>query len=406
MNNISILDKRKCFSCGSCYLICPQNAIRMEENNEGFIFPLKTNSCIDCGLCIKKCPSLSFSKKDYRTPKKVYMAYLRDGNKLMQSTSGGIFTAIAEKVLQENGIVFGASYDKELNVYQREVNSLNELIFLKGSKYVESRTNLSYKIAKQYLEQGKTVFYSGTPCQVAGLKQFLGQDYEKLITADLICHGVPSQKLFHKYLQWLENKLKGKIIYYGFRDKDVGGWNCGGKIKIKTKTKTKTKTINPTYDPYYNSFLKYETYRESCYTCPFANTELKRPGDITIGDFFEINEIIPGIDNKNGISMCMTNTYKGNKIFDEIKQNIFYREINLEDCIKIKEINLIKPSPRPYFRDIVYNNIDTLTCREYFKRFSAISLIFHLKRGLLRFILFFIPKALKEKIKQIIHKGK
>lgn len=403
MNNISILTNDKCFSCGSCALICPRNAIFFEENKEGFLFPIITNACINCGLCIKKCPSLSYFPKQCNIKKKVYMAFLKDSKKLMESTSGGLFTAIAEMVLKENGVVFGASYDNELNVFQRGVDSIDDLKFLKGSKYLESRTQQSFKIVKRYLTQKKIVFYSGTPCHIAGLKQFLGRDYDNLITADLICHGVPSQKLFHKYLKWLEEKENGKIIYYGFRDKDVGGWSCGGKIKIKTKTKTKTKTINPTYDPYYSSFLKYETYRESCYTCPYANKELYRPGDITLGDFFEIRELLPEIENQKGVSMCIINTKKGNEIFAKITQNIIFKEINLDDCIKLKEINLIRPSPRPSFRNIVYENIDTLSNKRYFKQFSYISILYHLKRLILKIIVKLFPKSIKEKIKIIIY---
>lgn len=404
MNNISILNNDKCFSCGACSIICPQNAIIMRENKEGFLFPIITNACINCGLCINKCPALSYLPKECNFNKKVYMAFLKNDKKLMESTSGGLFTAIAEMILKENGIVFGASYDNELNVFQRGIDSVDDLIFLKGSKYLESRTQQSFKIVKEYLNQRKIVFYSGTPCHIAGLKQFLGKDYDNLITVDLICHGVPSQKLFQKYLRWLERKIKGKIIYYGFRDKDVGGWSCGGKIKIKTKTKTKT--INPIYDPYYSSFLKYETYRESCYTCPYANKELSRPGDITLGDFFEINKLFPEIDNQKGISMCIINTNKGNEIFEKINESIIFKEINLDDCIKLKEINLIRPSPRPAFRNLVYKDIDTLSNSIYFKRFSDISYFNHFKRFLFKMIVKIIPKSFKEKIKTISNKGK
>ena len=312
-HSIACLDKSKCYSCHSCVLSCPKNAIRMQETSEGFLYPDVNAECVHCGICVRACPALTPPAIDV-FKKECYCAYLLDNEKRMQSTSGGVFSGLAEKIILDGGIVFGAAYDTDLNVSQIAVDNLNDLQKLKGSKYVESYTGDSFKQVKLFLDKGRSVLYSGTPCMIAGLKTFLGKTYENLITVDIICHGVPSRKLFRKYLEWLGKKYRGKIIYYGFRDKDVGGWSCGGKAK----TKTKTKTIAGSCDPYYASFLRGETYRESCYTCPFANTQ--RIGDITLGDFWGVERFYPEIDRTKGVSCVIVNSCKGQAFFDSVKE--------------------------------------------------------------------------------------
>jgi len=199
MNNISIINYRNCFSCRSCFLSCPKDAIEMKESSEGFFYPYVNNKCVDCGICLKVCPTRDKSTIDI-SQQVSKVVYLRDDEKLKESTSGGAFCGFAEQVLKNNGVVFGAAYDDKLNVNQEYVESVEDLNKLKGSKYVESFTNNSYAKVKELLENNRYVLFSGTPCQIAGLKSFLRKDYEKLITLDLICHGVPSRKLFRNYL--------------------------------------------------------------------------------------------------------------------------------------------------------------------------------------------------------------
>lgn len=226
MKSVSIIDRKKCFSCCSCVQICPKNAIDMQENNEGFFYPsINESKCVECGLCLKHCPSFApYEKNDFK--KTSYAVWLKDDKKLFESSSGALFSAAAEKILKNGGVVFGAAYNADLFVEHICIEDINELYKLKGSKYVESTTNSTYSKVLPYLKNGKKVLYSGTPCQIAGLKKFLGKDYENLFTMDLICHGVPSERLFHKYLEWQSGQLGGKIIYCGFRDKDVGGCSC------------------------------------------------------------------------------------------------------------------------------------------------------------------------------------
>lgn len=398
--NILILEHNQCVGCRACELSCPKNCITLTPNTEGFFYPLVDESvCINCGVCKNHCPILSH--KDTNTDKQLsYAAWLKNEELLAQSSSGGAFTAFAEKILEENGIVFGAAYDENLQVSQIYVNNKRELNRLKGSKYVVSSTGDSYIKVQEFLKTGKKVLYTGTPCQIAGLKAFLGKDFDNLYTIDLICHGTPSQKLFDKYLLWLGKRFGGKIIYYGFRDKDIGGWSCGGKIKVKTKTKTKT--IEASLDPYYSSFLKFDTYRESCYSCKFSS--MNRIGDITIGDYFEGKDFYPQLAGINGVSLCIVNTEKGKSLFDLVNQNLSFIPISEDSYVNVKG-NLKKPSPRGKRRDFIYTGIDQLSEKKFFKKFSETHFVYLAMFRMKKIARLIIPVTIKRKIKKILRQN-
>lgn len=393
-NSIACLDKSKCYSCHSCVLSCPKNAIRMQETSEGFLYPDVNAECVHCGICVRACPALTPPAIDV-FEKECYCAYLLDNEKRMQSTSGGVFSGLAEKIILDGGIVFGAAYDTDLNVSQIAVDNLNDLQKLKGSKYVESYTGDSFKQVKLFLDKGRSVLYSGTPCMIAGLKTFLGKTYENLITVDIICHGVPSRKLFRKYLEWLGKKYRGKIIYYGFRDKDVGGWSCGGKAK----TKTKTKTIAGSCDPYYASFLRGETYRESCYTCPFANTQ--RIGDITLGDFWGVESFYPEIDRTKGVSCVIVNSCKGQAFFDSVKEQLNTRRTNIESIL-FQNDNLKFPTQRSSMRNFLYDDIDASQIKSVFSKFKYNkSLMFRIRVSISNYL----PSNVKQMLRVFLRRS-
>ena len=395
-NSIACLDKSKCYSCHSCVLSCPKNAIRMQETSEGFLYPDVNAECVHCGICVRACPALTPPAIDV-FKKECYCAYLLDREKRMQSTSGGVFSGLAEKIILDGGIVFGAAYDTDLNVSQIAVDNLNDLQKLKGSKYVESYTGDSFKQVKLFLDKGRSVLYSGTPCMIAGLKTFLGKTYENLITVDIICHGVPSRKLFRKYLEWLGKKYRGKIIYYGFRDKDVGGWSCGGKAK--TKTKTKTKTIAGSCDPYYASFLRGETYRESCYTCPFANTQ--RIGDITLGDFWGVERFYPEIDRTKGVSCVIVNSCKGQVLFNLVKEQLNTRRTNIESIL-FQNDNLKFPTQRSSMRNFLYDDIDASQIKSVFSKFKYNkSLMFRIRVSISNYL----PSNVKQMLRVFLRRS-
>lgn len=397
MNNISLVNHKNCFSCRSCLYSCPKNAIEMKESSEGFFYPYVNEKCVDCGICVKVCP---LDKTYFRDISEQHgkLLYLQDENKLKESSSGGAFSGFAEHVLENEGVVFGAAYDNELNVNQIYIKKIEDLYKLKGSKYVESFTNDSFVKVKEFLESDSYVLYSGTPCQIAGLKSFLRKDYEKLITIDLICHGVPSRKLFNKYLGWLGKKYDGKIVYYGFRDKDIKGWSCDGKIKIKTKTKTKTKKIEYSCDPYYASFLRGDSYRESCYSCPFSS--LNRPGDITIGDFWGVEKYFPDLQCDKGVSCCIINTKKGKDFFFSAKGIFYIQDANLNDIVENNH-NLSSATIRPKNRDFIYESIQKDEFDISFIKFDSEFLF-----GIKKIIRYFIPAKIILILKKMIRGSK
>lgn len=409
LNNITLLDKTLCTGCHSCEQVCPKGAIWMQENSEGFLYPsVKEDTCIQCGLCIKKCPKLS-DKKTVNARPSAFAVWLKDETRLCQSTSGGAFAGFAEEVLRNDGIVFGAAYDKTLSVRHISVNSTKELWRLKGSKYVESNVGSTFGEVKDLLEDGVRVLYSGTPCQVAGLKFFLCKEYSNLLTIDLICHGVPSRKLFSKWLEWKGKKTGGEIIYCGFRDKDVGGSLCLDG-RLKTKTKTKTKIIHSRLDPYYASFIRCETYRESCYSCPYASIT-HRYADISIGDFHELRRIPKYADKpynlKNGVSLILIHTEKGRLFFESVKDNFNGFQVEIEDFIDIKS-NVKHPSPRPEVRNYIYEGINETNAYRFFGRFKEAKVLypiqFYSKKYLGRILSAIIPKSIKEVIKMEIRR--
>jgi coenzyme F420-reducing hydrogenase beta subunit len=406
MNNITKLEQHKCVGCGSCESVCPQNCISMNYDTEGFLYPLVSSTeCSNCSLCVQHCPILSdirFSSKYYA--QKIYAMKLKDKSLLSKSSSGGVFAGIASYILDQGGIVFGCAFDEALQVHHISIDSKDDISLLQGSKYIASDMGSTYKQVKLFMEQGKMVLYSGLPCQIAGLKAYISisPSNDNLITIDLICEGTPSQKLFNKYLTWLEEKNHGKIIYYGFRDKDVGGWNCGGKIK--TKTKTKTKTINAICDPYFVAFLRGETYRPSCYHCIFAN--MNRPGDITIGDFWGIGKIAPQFYSTDGVSICIINNDRGLRLFNNISKDYKYITISVKYIEEIQKYNsnLKNPPAKPRIRETIYDNIDKYSSGVYIKNLKL-----HYKdicNYYIRYILITFLEAihLKNFIKRILKK--
>ena len=390
MSSVSTLEKTRCYSCRSCFLSCPRDAIEMVEDEEGFFYPeVNDGKCVECGICAARCPAMNPPVRENFTQTS-RAVWLKDTEKLLQSSSGGLFAGLAERVLDDGGVVFGAAYDGDLKVGQTFVESKDDLWKLKGSKYVESGTGDSFRQAKEFLDGGRKVLYSGTPCQIAGLKKYLAGDYENLLTADLICHGVPSQKLWLKYLGWLGGRLGGRIIYYGFRDKDVGGWSCGGK------TKTKTKVIDGSCDPYYASFLRCETYRESCYSCPFSSME--RPGDVTIGDFWGIEKFHPEIDRTKGVSCLIVNSEKGKRMLEKCSDKFNFIGTSLEE-VSAGNRNLRHPSERPEIRGDIYNGIDSENLDRYFSKFKrGNEFLFATKRLISKFI----PNEMKGFIRDIL----
>ncbi len=329
MNNINCVteEKNKCFGCRACYNICPVKAITMQEDGEGFFYPvIDSSKCTSCGLCKNSCPSLEKSETYNNNGKNPdCYAVMADDETRFVSSSGGAFTLIANYILEKGGYVCGAAFVGQ-NVRHIIIDKKEDMYKLRGSKYVQSDTNTVYSQIKDLLKLDKFVLFTGTPCQVAGLYNFLGKNYDKLYTVDLICHGVPPQKVFDVYLK--ETLQKDDVFANcTFRDKKAG-WT----VHITTTTADGKIYFGGgaiSQNAYLQAFLKNMCLRPSCGTCPFTSTQ--READITIGDFWAIERFDKSLNDNKGTSVILLNSKKGHDIFNNI-QNIcqLCRQVPLE----------------------------------------------------------------------------
>ena len=320
-----IIDKDKCCGCTACMNICPKHAISMVEDKEGFKHPvIDQDKCIDCGLCKKTCPVLNTNNKESKN--KCFVAYNKDEVSCKnKASSGSIFELIAKLILNENGIVIGAAFDENNKLNHIAIDNIKDLDKLKGSKYLQSHLNNIFTYIKENIKNKKILFV-GTPCQVAGLKSFIKNDFNNLICLDLVCHGVPSPKLFEKYIKEIEDKYNSQIVDYNFRDKKTGWDTYSNTITFKNQ---KEITQLQKDNKYMKLFLSDIALRESCYNCNFKLGN--KYSDITLGDFWGVNNYYPDMYNKTGVSAIIINTEKGNNMFNNIKDNIIYKECKLEE---------------------------------------------------------------------------
>ncbi len=296
---IRVLDKSQCCGCEACRNICPRQCILMKDDKEGFLYPeVNLTDCIDCGLCEKVCPVLHPAKE--RRPVAVYAAKHCDDNIRLVSSSGGVFTFIAEKVIDEGGVVFGARFNDQWKVIHDYVETKDRLSCLRGSKYVQSRIGDTYKQALHFLQSGRKVLFTGTSCQIAGLKLFLRKEYDNLLTADVICHGVPSPKVWKKFLDEITSTNRLQVTDISFRNKQKGWRN----YFLSVKSDEKELSDIPVYSGIYSHlFLADLMLRPSCYSCPAKSGE--SCSDITLGDFWGIENILPEFDDDKGCSVAL-----------------------------------------------------------------------------------------------------
>lgn len=351
MKNISIYSKtQNCCGCGACSNICPKNAIVMKADRKGFLHPeIDSEKCVNCGLCIKVC---AFNKKTESTDSKgmtVYAVKNKDGFVRAESRSGGVFTALTNKCLANNGVVFGVALNDNYEAIHKRATSQTERDLFRGSKYIQSVVGEAYKEVKEDLLQGKEVIYSGTPCQINALKEYLsGTDCSKLILIDIVCHGVPSASIWRDYLSHYEKMKNGKVTKVDFRNKKKYGWTgCKETISIDEKEFDD--------DLFFNLFNSGLIERSSCFRCPYKN--LNRTGDITIGDFWGINKVNADFNDNKGISLVLCNTDKGKAYFECIKEEIDYIETDAEHCLQPA---LMRNSNKPKDREVfwwLYNRL-------------------------------------------------
>ncbi len=388
MNNISCYNKDQCYGCTSCSNICPIECIQMEFDIEGFLYPVvDTNKCIQCGKCIAHCPiSNNVSKNNV-----VFSYGLVHSDKSVtgNSASGGAFTAFAEVILSNNGRVYGCAFNENIEATTTAVSTFEELQKLRGSKYVQCNNNNQFSKIKQDLDEGKDVLFISTPCFVAGLKSYLKCDYENLYLLDLFCHGVPSPKLFKSYINWLENKHKGKVEEFSFRDKKFG-WGTKGHYIVKGKEYILYGT-----DPYYSSFLSGKIYRPTCYKCEYACS--KRPGDVSIGDFWGVEKFHPSINRDYGVSAVLVNNEKGKHILSKINKRVLIFETEFHNIADTNK-QLVYPTIRPAIRDEIYNRYNTMSFNKFVNKYLYFEPIIFIKIKRL------IPQRIKDLLRKLINK--
>lgn len=321
-NYFETYDKKDCNGCGACALRCPKQAIKMVEDNEGFLYPvIDEHKCVNCGLCKKIC-SNNPSKNKYEI--KVFAVKNKDILKRNNSTSGGVFKALAENMISKKGIVFGVKYTDDLKVEHDYSDNIEDCKKFSISKYVRSDLKDSYQKIEDYLKEGRNVLFTGTPCQNYGLKNYLRKEYDNLILCEIMCHSNPSPKVFKLYKENIENNFKKKIKTYYFRSKNE-------KVNNKPYIEFTDGSIKE-YQLFNNAFNNMLISRPSCSKCQFCDSN--RKADITIGDFWGCSKFFPEFDDGKGVSLLCINSDKGMKLFNEIKDEFEYIESNLADAFK------------------------------------------------------------------------
>lgn len=364
---INLLHKRDCCGCHACMSICPKSCISMRADEEGFLYPLvDEQACINCGLCEKVCPVINQSEP--RNPIEVYAAKCSDEEIRRESSSGGVFTAFAERVISDGGVVFGAKFDKEWRVIHAWTDTIEGLAQFRGSKYVQSCIGNAYKEAEQFLQQGREVLFTGTPCQVAGLKKYLRKEYDNLTTIDVVCHGVPSPLVWQEYLKGLEcaKRTDGKntvssslndvsiIADISFRDKTMGWKKFGFKIGYVASKATENSVsksvveyhIEPFYENLYmKGFLRNLYLRPSCYNC--AAKSGRSGSDLTIADFWGVERNHPELNDERGVSAMLV--YNGEVELSEKIEKTAVKYSEVLSSNTMIEQSVIEPHERAEF---------------------------------------------------------
>ena len=327
-----IVNQKKCTGCYACVNICPKDAIAIKRNNTESNEVVINNKCINCHLCECVCPSINpVSMKKARF---CYAAWSKDNRDLMESSSGGIAAVLSRAFLRDSGIVYG-SVSKNKKVFHERVESISKCDELRGSKYVESSIGFCYRRVKQDLRNNKKVLFIGTPCQVAGLKRFLGKEYDDLLTVDLICHGTPPFDYLEKYINSiLSKKQRGEWDRVSFRNNKY-------EFSIMAREKVLYKQV-ASLDAYFSAFLSGLILRQSCYSCKFAAME--RVGDITIGDFWGLDRKKLPYDYLGKVSVVLPNTAKGETVMVGLSNELVMVELPVEDAYHSDQGNLLHPS--------------------------------------------------------------
>ena len=367
---IHIHEKKDCCGCNACVVSCPEECITMKADHEGFLYPeVQLEKCTDCGLCERVCPIL---KKmglpgDRLKSPPVFAAWNTDEAVRLDSTSGGVFSALAEKMFELNGFVAGAAYSKDHTVSHIVTNDKDKLDELRSSKYLQSYTGDLFKDIKQLLDGGEKVLVCATPCQIEGLYSVLGRDYEHLITCDFICLGVNSPKVFLKYMAGLEREYGAKATKIKFKNKTYGWHRFATRIDFANG---KTYIRDRYRDSFMRGYLNSHSFvRPSCHACRFKG--VPHQADITLGDFWGIEKIDPKLDNNCGTSLVLLNSKKGTDFFESTGNKVFSKEFAIQDVVAGNPALLESLEFKPG-RDQFFNDLDVMSFTELAKKYFPV----------------------------------
>ncbi len=347
-----LCEKRQCTGCRACESICAFQSITMKEDAEGFLYPeIDPKTCTQCGLCEKTCPVLNDPVFSKISEPGIYACWSHDEDVRGKSSSGGVFSLLAKRVLEKGGVVFGAAFDSNYRVHHTYIENYSEIDRLRRSKYVQSDTEKSFKEAEAFLKAGRAVLYVGTPCQVAGLQSYLRKPYENLVTCSFVCYGVPSPKVWKSYLNYRTPNKKIKAI--SFRDKENSGWRNYTMRMDYDDGSSYRKLANQ--DAYFIGFGRNLFSRPSCFDCRFRYQNTK--SDITLADFWGIDKL-PGIDvsDDKGVSLVLTNTQKGENWIEILKDNLFVQKRTFEEAARSNP-KLVSSAKQPPLRALFFKEL-------------------------------------------------
>lgn len=322
------LERKSCTGCAACAQSCPQKCIVMKEDREGFLYPeISKESCIQCGVCSSVCPSCKNISYDDQCLG-AYAAYAKEEEIRSKSSSGGIFSLLAEKILEEEGVVFGAAFDENMHVHHIGIEKVEQLDLLRGSKYMQSRIENTYCEAKKALKSGRKVLFTGTGCQIAGLKSYLKKEYENLFTVDVLCHGAPSPLVWENYLAEQKKAYGTELQSVYFRNKD-NGWK---NFNIILEFGNSKRYVNQVHkDTFMQLFLRNICLRPSCHDCKYK--KLDRPSDLTIGDAWGIDRYMPDMDDDRGTSIVIVHTEQGAGLLEQVKDQMILKKGNVDQLL-------------------------------------------------------------------------
>ena len=371
MNKIQLCDKMTCTQCMACVNICPKGCIKMVDAGQGFAVPqINELICVECGSCMRACHQLE-ENLERNTPAKTLACWTKVTSDRKKSSSGGAFSVLARKVLSQNGVVFGATMSKDLKVHHIGIEKAEDLPRLQGSKYVQSYLGDTYAQVRNYLKDDRLVLFTGTPCQVGGLLTFLRKKYENLITCDMVCHGVPSQRAFDAFCE--RTHLDGTCDGISFRFTEGWGFQLARESLSPTKAGdfssacVKRKPVFPSKAWYMRAFNKSLMFNEACYTCSYA--QVGRVSDFTMADYWGLGVKAPfNHPTYLGISMLLVNTPKAVELLNELP-DLYYEERDLQEAID-GNYNLTHSSVRPDNRDAFITDLFDMNKKDLVKKYG------------------------------------